>query len=134
MVVSRNANARSVEALAERIRTRLADHLYRLGGGNIGRLSGSIGFALYPFSVKKPNRVSWEQVAAIADRGAYVAKENGRNAWVGLYGTEQTSIEHVCRIKQELAELVAKGSLCIKTSIASELKLEDQKATPRATG
>jgi diguanylate cyclase (GGDEF)-like protein len=133
LIVSRNTNAQSVETLAERIRTRLADQLYQQGGGHIGRLSGSIGFALYPFSLQDPDLVPWEQVANIADRGAYVAKENGRNAWVGLFGTQNTTTEDLTRIKHELGDLVEKDSLRINTSIAGELNLGDQKATPRAT-
>jgi diguanylate cyclase (GGDEF)-like protein len=132
LIVSRNTSANAVETLAERIRTNLADHLYQLGGGNIARLSGSIGFALYPFSLQDPDLVSWEQVANIADHAAYVAKENGRNAWVGLYGTPGTTAVELTRIKHELGDLVEKDILQLNTSITGELNLDDQKATPRS--
>lgn len=133
LIVSRNTNKQSVETLAERIRVKLAEHVYQLGGEHTARLSGSIGFALYPFSLQQPDMVPWEQVAAIADRGTYVAKENGRNAWVGLYGTRNTTLEELSRIKHELNDLVEKETLQITTSITGDVKLEDQKATPRAT-
>ncbi len=132
LIVSRNTNAQSVETLAERIRVRLADHLYQLGNGNIGRLSGSIGFALHPFSTEDPDLVPWEQVAAVADRGAYVAKANGRNAWVGLYGTDKTSLGDLAGIKLYLGELVAKDCLKLNTSIPGRVDLGDQQFTPRA--
>lgn len=132
LIVSRNAESESVEALAERIRSRLADNLYQLGAGNVGRLSGSIGFALYPFSLRQPDLISWEQVMAIADRGAYVVKENGRNAWVGIYGDNNTTTDDISRIKSELNLVIEEGKLSITSSIAKELKISGRKAeTPR---
>ena len=133
MIVSRNSNQHSAETLAERIRIRLADHLYQLGGGNTGRMTGSIGVALYPFSLQQPERMSWEQVASIADRGTYIAKENGRNAWVGLYGTHSTSIEDVADIKHGLATLLEQNDLRLTTSIRGKLIFSppDQKANAR---
>ena len=87
---------------------------------------------MYPFSLQDPDLVSWEQVATIADRGAYVAKENGRNAWVGLYGTQSTTTQELTRIKHELGELVEKDILQLNTSITGDLNLGNQKATPRS--
>ncbi len=118
--------------MAEKIRVNLAEHVFQLGGEHTAHLSGSIGFALYPFSLQQPDMVPWEQVAAIADRGTYVAKENGRNAWVGLYGTRNTTQEDLSRIKHDLGDLIEKETLQITTSISGDVKLEDQKATPRA--
>ena len=133
LIVSRNTTPQAVETLAERIRESLADHLYQLGGGHVGRLSGSIGFSMYPFSLQDPDLVPWEQVATVADRAAYVAKENGHNAWVGLFGTQSTRFEDLTRIKHDLGDLVAKDTLRITTSITGTVTLGDQKATPRAT-
>ena len=132
LIVSRNTSANTVETLADRIRTRLAAHLYQLGDGNIVRLSSSIGFALYPFSLQDPNLIPWEQVVNIADRGAYVVKENGRNAWVGLYGTQSTTVVELTRIKHELGDLVEKDILQLNTSITGDLNLAYQKAIPRS--
>ncbi len=131
LIVSRNTSAQAVETLAERIRISLAEHLFQLGGGHTGRLSGSIGFALYPFSLQNPELVPWEQVVTIADRGAYVAKENGRNAWVGLYGTQTTKVEDLTRIKHELDQLIESSSLSLNTSIEGILHLGDKKSTQR---
>lgn len=77
--------------------------------------------------------VPWEQVATVADRAANVAKENGHNAWVGLFGTQSTRFEDLTRIKHDLGDLVAKDTLRITTSITGTVTLGDQKATPRAT-
>lgn len=132
LIVSRNTSPTAVETLAERIRVRLADHLYQVGHGNIGRLSGSIGFALHPFTTQKPEEVNWQQVAAMADSAAYLAKENGRNAWVGFYGTVKTQAEELSKIKDNLAELLALNILDIRTSIKGKIILGEQKAVSRA--
>jgi diguanylate cyclase (GGDEF)-like protein len=61
LVVSRNTNNRSAENLAERIRGGLAGHTFQLGHNQTGRLTGSIGFAVYPFSPLNPDLVHWQQ-------------------------------------------------------------------------
>jgi diguanylate cyclase (GGDEF)-like protein len=37
-----------------------------------------------PVRARQPEALGWEQVVAIADHASYLAKANGRNAWVGL--------------------------------------------------
>ncbi len=118
MIVGDNSSARAAEQLAERLRCRLAEHMFQLGGGHIGRLSGSIGFAMYPFSpLKKTGLLTWEQVVAVADHAAYVAKKNGRNAWVGVYGTRKSSWEEFTRSKFDLAGLAQQGTISIRSSL-----------------
>ncbi|MCB1877712.1 MAG: diguanylate cyclase [Chromatiales bacterium] len=118
MIVGDNSSLRAAEQLAERIRKHLAEHLYQLGGGNIGRLSGSIGFAMYPFSpLKKANLLTWEQVVAIADHAAYTAKKNGRNAWVGVYGTRKSTWEEFSKTDINVVALAEQGMLSLRTSL-----------------
>ena len=31
-----------------------------------------------------PAQVSWERVTAVADRALYIAKQSGKNTWVGI--------------------------------------------------
>ena len=60
----------------------LLERAYDVGNGNMGKLSASIGIAPYPLIEHGQSICSWEQVTAIADQAAYIAKANGRNAWV----------------------------------------------------
>jgi len=126
MIIGSGTAGKSVEKLAERIRKGLVDHQYQLGGGNIGRLSGSIGFALYPFSVLTPNEITWEQVAGIADRGAYAVKENGRNAWVGIKGAKNITSAECSQIKHNLDILVKNERVFITSSIKGALSLNEE--------
>jgi diguanylate cyclase (GGDEF)-like protein len=126
LIVSRNTSNRAAEKLAERIRVMLAEHVFSLGAGHVSRLSGSIGFAVYPFSPLTPDMVSWEQVSAIADQCAYVAKENGRNAWVGIYGNKTTSEEDVAQMKTDLEGVIRRGAVGLRTSIYGDLLLSEK--------
>ena len=93
----------------------------------VGKLTGSIGFAVYPFSPLNPDLVHWEDVARIADRGAYIAKQNGRNAWVGIYGTRETSPEDIAQIDSDLDGLIDRRRVGIRTSVYGKLELQEMR-------
>ncbi|MGB5200938.1 MAG: two-component regulator propeller domain-containing protein [Sedimenticolaceae bacterium] len=119
---------RAVEKLAENIRMRLAETQYTLGGGNIGRMSGSIGYALYPFAPLKPELMGWEKVATLADHAAYVAKRNGRNAWVGLYGKAKAGREELDQVRGNIETLLKMGYVELRTSVEGDLTIEQDLA------
>ncbi len=128
LIVGRQSSRLGVEKLAEQIREQLAEHPYQIGGGHIGRLSGSIGLAMYPFIPGHPHALTWEQVIGIADHAAYIAKNTQRNAWVGVYSTPSTILDELAaRIKSELSQQVALSQLRVTTSIRGELLLQDRR-------
>jgi diguanylate cyclase (GGDEF)-like protein len=86
VVLYKNADAAAAEALAERIRSRVAKQIFRLSGGKVARTSCSIGFTCYPFVREAPELLTWEQTLAVADAALYRAKEQ-RNGWIGWTGT-----------------------------------------------
>ena len=88
----------------------------------------SIGFAVYPFSPLQPDLLSWEQVAGMADQCAYIAKQNGRNAWVGAFGNRDTSADDVEQFKSNPAAVVALGRVGIRTSIYQDLEYHQHPA------
>lgn len=126
LLICRDTSANAVERLAERIRDKLAAHRYQLGQGNIGRISGSIGYAQYPFCSRKPDLISWEQVTIIADRAAYLAKQNGRNAWVGLYSSCSITKLECSQITDQLQRLTVQQRVKIKSSVDAELVFDNQ--------
>lgn len=117
LVIGNTASPRTAEQLAERIRVTLAEHQYTLGNGDTGRLSGSIGFSMYPFSPRNPNSLSWEQVVAVADHAAYTAKKNGRNAWVGVYGNRKSNWEELSRTNINLPALARQHVVTMRSSL-----------------
>ncbi len=105
--------------LAERIRSRVAQHVFDIGEGRVVRTSCSIGFACYPFFREQLDALSWEQVVSVADRALYVAKASGRNNWVGFHpGITALPIQGlfgaVCHGTQQL---VAQGTLRVSSSL-----------------
>jgi diguanylate cyclase (GGDEF)-like protein len=129
LIIGRKTSNRAAEKVAERVRVGLSEHLYQLGGGKVGRLTASIGFAVYPFSPLKPDLLSWEQVSMLADQCAYIAKDNGRNAWVGAYGNKDTTADDIEQFRHEPDAVVARGSLGLRTSIYEKLALTEQKVS-----
>jgi diguanylate cyclase (GGDEF)-like protein len=128
LLIGRGSTRSSIEKLAERIRMELAAHRYRLGEHKVGRLSASIGISIYPFFGANSSPIGWERVVAIADQAAYLAKENQRNAWVGIYpGPMVVSMEAFELIGDRLNELVQDGAIEIRTSIQKELTVFSQK-------
>jgi predicted signal transduction protein with EAL and GGDEF domain len=87
-------------------------------------MTGSIGFAPYPFNSWHPDRFNWEQVLAIADQAAYVAKANGKNAWLGLKGGENFSSHDFTEIGTGLQSLVDEERVTSMTSMANTVKFD----------
>ena len=68
-------------------------------------------------------------MSTIADQCAYIAKQNGRNAWLGVYGHRSITNEDVELMKADLGAAIAKGAVGYRTSVYGELKLSDQAKT-----
>jgi len=119
LLVGRDQNGERLAELAERIRSRVAQHVFDIGEGRVVRTSCSIGFATYPFFREQLDALSWEQVVSVADRALYVAKASGRNNWVGFHpGITALPIQGlfgaICHGTQQL---VAQGTLRVSSSL-----------------
>ncbi len=127
LVVGRYADRRAAEILSDRIRTSVDQHAFVLGNGMEAKLSCSIGFAYYPFARTSPRLLNWEQVVAVADRALYIAKNSGRNAWVGIQETPKTADLAPEALAQQVHDrvdrLVADGYLALHSSIDDEQEL-----------
>ena len=132
MILGNTASPQTVEQLAERIRVSLAEYQYKLGNGHTGRLSGSIGFAMYPFAPSNPQSLTWEQTVAVADHAAYTAKHNGRNAWVGIYGNKKTTWEELSRTNINLPALARQKVVHIRSSLERIEEYTEKTAQARA--
>ena len=124
LVVGDSESLEGAEHLAERIRMGLAQHDYLLGGGKVGYLTGSIGIAHFPFNPHQPRQFTWEQVVGLADQAAYVAKYNGRNAWVSFSGNEGMEQSDLVLMKDSLSSVVGKKHITMTTSIDGDIELD----------
>lgn len=86
------------QQMAERLRTAAAGVAVPAGNGANGgrgapaRMSVSIGFARRPFF--PPGRGGggdWQDAVALADRALCAAKHSGRDAWVGVWGQDDSA-------------------------------------------
>jgi diguanylate cyclase (GGDEF)-like protein len=121
LLVARDPSGSDLAELAERIRAAVAQHVFEIGEGRMVRTTCSIGFASYPFFREQLDALSWEQVVSVADRALYVAKANGRNAWVGFHpGITALPIQGlfgaICHGTQNL---VREGTLRVSSSISA---------------
>lgn len=122
LVVARDSDQTGVEALAERIRSKIEARVFELEEGRVVRMTSSIGFACYPFIHERLNTLSWQQVVSVADRALYVAKRSGRNAWVGFLGTEQTPAPNLLgQLLENPKRLADAGLIKVRTSVNGEL-------------
>jgi diguanylate cyclase (GGDEF)-like protein len=117
LVIGRDSNAQKSDALAERIRSRIAGNVFTLDDGQIVRTTCSVGYASYPFLRTDPDLLTWEQVLNLADSALYVAKKK-RNAWVGYLSTDRSPSDEdlLGSIREAPDELVKNGSLEIRES------------------
>jgi diguanylate cyclase (GGDEF)-like protein len=120
------------KVLAERIREAVAAHRYDVGHGHEGRLSASIGIAPYPLVDGRYGFCSWELVSALADQAAYIAKANGRNAWVSLSGDAGLDGSVLPEVNLALSEFVADGRILLDSSIEGTPVLPDAAAAAPA--
>ena len=114
LLVGRHTDRVVAEHIAERIRSAVNSHEFELSDGITGRLSCSIGFAVYPFIPNDPDSLSWEQVLHMADRGLYISKQAGRNNWTGVSSSPTVSpLRLVERIDDPLDLLVKDGLIVL---------------------
>jgi diguanylate cyclase (GGDEF)-like protein len=119
LLVARELSNQGLAELVERIRSRVAHHVFDVGEGRVVRTSCSVGYASYPFFREQLDALSWEQVISVADRALYVAKASGRNAWVGLHpGITALPIQGLFgAICHRTQQLVREGKLRVTTSL-----------------
>jgi diguanylate cyclase (GGDEF)-like protein len=97
LVVARGTKRTDAETIAERIRVAVSGRPFDVSPGVTVSKTCSVGFAAFPFLPMQPEALNWLQVVEVADQGLYMAKRGGRDAWVGLIGTEGTRFEDVHR-------------------------------------
>ena len=90
LLVFRPMQRRAVPGLGERIRRRVAEHLFDIGDGQRLPMTCSIGLAEYPVFRDAPHSLGWEQAVELADAALYWVKRNGRNGWAILRPTPDT--------------------------------------------
>ena len=93
LLVGRNLKPKEAYRWAARICEAFRSTEFTTDSGQVLSCGCSVGFAFYPFVSNSPRAVRWQDVVSIADEALYVAKNSGRDQWVGLLSTSQTPNE-----------------------------------------
>lgn len=111
LAVARGSRRTDAGMIAERMRESIASRPFALDGAHVVSLTVSVGFAAFPFVPTRPGTLSSQETIALADRGLYLAKEAGRNTWVGLAATAGTDPALLARGETLGADLVRMAAL-----------------------
>ncbi|MDO9074868.1 MAG: two-component regulator propeller domain-containing protein [Rubrivivax sp.] len=117
LAVAHDTDRARADELAERIRASVADSLFRLSDGRTLAVTCSVGHACWPFLPRQPQVLDWLGVVDVADVGLLAAKRLGRNAWVGLHGTERTPpVDLLTLARRKPQQALARGELRASSS------------------
>jgi len=117
LIVSLNTCHTKSQLLAERIRTTLENHVFKIDAGQTIKRTCSIGFACYPFMTTDIRAFDYEQIIAMADSCLYISKTSGRNAAIGILSNESTIKKDLLkRINSDFHTLVKNKEIDIFTS------------------
>lgn len=110
LIVGERNSIDETKAVAEKIRANIADHLFDIGLSKPVRLTTSLGFSLYPFCIRAPKALSWQQVHILADKTLYKSKESGRNTWTGIVRTNTKASHEVFKtVNNDIDEAIKEG-------------------------
>lgn len=122
LLVMKNISYDEAAHAVEKIRAEIADRLFKLNNGESLHATCSIGFASYPLLAAKPQLFSWEQIIELADGGLYLAKENQRNAWVGIKASDSTLHQQSEEVVKNYRMHLEQRTLHVTTNIERTLK------------
>jgi diguanylate cyclase (GGDEF)-like protein len=122
LVIGQVSEQKHSRILAERIHRMVREYSFGYEGGPELRMTCSIGFACFPFFPANPTLGSWKQVLTLADRALYIAKNNGRDGWVGLFSKDNVYRgDFLQAMLDDPERLMADGFLEVATSIPVKL-------------
>lgn len=122
LVIARGPRENDAATLAERIRSKIALTPFAIGNDKNLRLTCSIGYASWPFFGFEPDAFGWQEILALADRCLYIAKNSGRNAWVGIAARPDYRGAADPGVLNDLWGAESEGIISIQTSSAAAAK------------
>lgn len=112
LVVLKRTSEDYLSAFAAKVKSLMETKEFKLPGGGILRRTCCIGYARFPFFAPDPDRVSFEQIMALADLGLYYAKEHGRNMHVRISaGPKMDECQDPATLVGSLEQAVQSGFL-----------------------
>jgi diguanylate cyclase (GGDEF)-like protein len=93
--VARFIDRSDAPILAQRLLDEVSASAFRLTDTAQSHYTCSIGYVCYPPILEHSQQTDWKTLIALADGCLYQAKNNGRNAWVGIEKVHQPTLNLV---------------------------------------
>lgn len=122
LVIARGSKESDSAALAERIRSKVASTAFAVSEEKTIRLTCSLGFASWPFFAFEPDALEWQEIIALADRCLYLAKNSGRNAWIGITARREYRGDTSPEVLNDFWEAETEGTIDIHSFTTSDAK------------
>jgi len=127
LILSRGIEKREQMILAEKVRSIIASRKFDLGNGASIDVTCSVGFGRFPFMERPEEPITWDQLIYVIERALTVAKNNSRNAWLGIYTNQFTNPQEIRhQITENLSGLLVSGQLDYVSSIPKSNKINWQ--------
>jgi diguanylate cyclase (GGDEF)-like protein len=133
LIIARNPKVSDPAVLAERIRKQVESIALNVAENQVIRLTCSIGFASWPFFRHLPDALGWQDVLDLADRCLYLAKNSGRNAWIGAVVRPEYSGNAEYSMLNDLRTAESAGIVEIQSSAYTVLREHPYHYTPRTS-
>lgn len=106
----------------ERLRAEVGGHDFVHSGTARTRLTGSIGYSLFPALADKSDADDWNLSLELADAALYLIKSSGRNGWAIVHARAHTRFADLGGVGGRLQELAQSGLLLIETDNRQRLR------------
>jgi diguanylate cyclase (GGDEF)-like protein len=120
LIIARSPKGNDPANLAERLRKKVESAAFSVSDEQTIKLTCSIGFSSWPFFPTDPDAVSWQDVLELADRSLYLAKNIGRNAWIGVSISPDYKGKADTESLNDFRAAAANGIIRIQSSAAAE--------------
>ncbi|HSW40864.1 MAG TPA: GGDEF domain-containing protein [Acidobacteriota bacterium] len=129
LIVARNTRGNDCAILAERIRKQTASIPFIIDEKQTLQLTCSIGFSSWPFFRHDPDTMGWQEMIDLIDHCLYLAKNSGRNTWIGVSARPDYEGDTRPALLNSIADAEAEGIITIQSSMSSNSGVRDYQAT-----
>jgi diguanylate cyclase (GGDEF)-like protein len=134
LVIARSTKGNDSAILAERIRKQVESTAFFVSDDKTQRITCSIGFSSWPFFRSEPEALGWQDIFGLADRCLYLAKNSGRNSWIGVSTRSDYKGPAVAGMLSDFREAESRGIIRIQASASMESAEESYPFSSRQSG
>ncbi len=127
LIIARSLQVNDLAALAQRICKQVESAVFTVVDKQTIQLTCSVGFSSWPFFVCEPDALEWREVLALADRCLYLAKNSGRNSWIGVTVRQDYEGQADLESLNDFRTAEARGIIRIQSSSSAESDIEQYK-------